>query len=71
MRHTTPARLATYAYVNPAVAALVGWALLGEALSGAQLVGTAVILTGLVLVSLPEGRRAAHVREAPPTEATP
>jgi drug/metabolite transporter (DMT)-like permease len=71
MRHTTPARLATYAYVNPAVAALVGWALLGEALSAAQLVGTAVILTGVVLVSLPDGPPRAHVREAPPAEATP
>ncbi len=71
MRHTTPARLATYAYVNPAVAALVGWALLGEALSGTQLLGTLVILTGVVLVSLPDGERRVRVREAPPAEATP
>jgi drug/metabolite transporter (DMT)-like permease len=71
MRHTTPARLATYAYVNPAVASLVGWLLLGEALSGAQLAGTAVILTGVVLVSLPDGAPATPPREAPPAEATP
>ena len=71
MRHTTPARLATYAYVNPVVAALVGWVLLGEALSGTQLIGTLVILTGVVLVSLPDGERRARVRAAPPAEATP
>ena len=71
MRHTTPARLATYAYVNPAVAACVGWAVLGEAFSSMQLVGTAIILTGVVLVSLPDDAGAARAAEAPPAEATP
>lgn len=50
---TTPARLGTYAYVNPVIAALVAWALLGETLSPAQLVGSAVILAGVALVTLP------------------
>ena len=54
MRHTTPARLSTYAYVNPAIAAVVGWAWLGEQLSSIQLAGTAIILFGVVLVSLPD-----------------
>ncbi len=65
MRHTTPARLGTYAYVNPVVAALVGWAVLGEAFSGIQLIGTAIILGGVVLVSLPDGD------EVAPAESTP
>lgn len=51
MVHTTPARLGTYAYVNPIVAAVLGWLLLGETLSGLQLVGSAVILLGVVLVT--------------------
>lgn len=51
MVHTTPARLGTYAYVNPVVAAALGWWLLGETLSGLQLVGSAVILLGVVLVT--------------------
>ena len=71
MRHTTPARLGTYAYVNPAVAAIVGWAVLGEAFSGIQLLGTAVILTGVVLISLPEESEAGRLPEAPPAESTP
>ena len=54
MRHTTPARLSTYAYVNPALAAVAGWALLGERMSATQLCGTAVILVGVVIVSLPD-----------------
>ena len=30
LRATTPARVSTYAYVNPIVAVLLGWAILGE-----------------------------------------
>lgn len=51
---TTPARLGTYAYVNPVVAAVVGWLLLGETLSGVQLAGSAVIVLGVALVTLPQ-----------------
>jgi drug/metabolite transporter (DMT)-like permease len=60
---TTPARLGTYAYVNPVVAAVVGWLLLGETLSGAQLAGSAVIVLGVALVTLPQ-------RSATPEEPT-
>jgi drug/metabolite transporter (DMT)-like permease len=60
---TTPARLGTYAYVNPVVAAIVGWLLLGETLSGAQLAGSAVIVLGVALVTLPQ-------RSATPEEPT-
>jgi len=55
MHHTTPARLSTYAYVNPAIAAVLGWLLLGERMSATQLAGTGVILVGVVSVSLPDG----------------
>jgi drug/metabolite transporter (DMT)-like permease len=54
LTHTTPAKLGTYAYVNPVVAALVGWAAFGERLVGVQLAGTAVILAGVLLVTLTE-----------------
>jgi drug/metabolite transporter (DMT)-like permease len=54
MRRTTPARLATYGYVNPAIAAMTGWVLLGEQLSALQLIGMAVILAAVVAVTLPE-----------------
>ena len=69
IRHTTPARLGTYAYVNPAIAALVGWLLLGEQLSGLQLLGMAVILLGVVLVTLP--KRLAGAAARPPAPAEP
>lgn len=46
-----PAALGTYAYVNPAIAVLLGWWLLDELLSGPQIAGMGTILTGVVLVS--------------------
>jgi len=50
-KNTTPAIVGTYAYVNPAVAAVVGWAILDERLSAAQLLGMAVMLLGIGLVT--------------------
>jgi drug/metabolite transporter (DMT)-like permease len=50
LRHETPARIGTYAYVNPLVAVLAGWLLLGERLTPIQWLGAAVIFVGVVLV---------------------
>ena len=52
MRNTTPARLGTYGYVNPAIATVLGWAVLGETLSGVQVLGTLVILAGVTLITV-------------------
>jgi drug/metabolite transporter (DMT)-like permease len=52
IRQTTPARLATIAYVNPAIATVLGWWLLDEALRGIQLAGMAVIIIGVALVAI-------------------
>jgi drug/metabolite transporter (DMT)-like permease len=49
-------RVGTFAYVNPAIATVLGWAILGEALTRAQLVGVLVIIGGVALVTLPSGR---------------
>jgi drug/metabolite transporter (DMT)-like permease len=49
-----PTRVATYAYVNPVVALLLGWWLAGEPLGGRTLLATPIILAGLVLVLRPE-----------------
>jgi len=53
MKNARTDRVATFAYVNPAIATLLGWVVLGEALSPQQLVGMLVILGGVVLVTLP------------------
>jgi drug/metabolite transporter (DMT)-like permease len=53
-RYTSPAVASTYAYVNPAIATLVGWLALGESLSATQLEAMVIVLLGVVLVSLGE-----------------
>jgi drug/metabolite transporter (DMT)-like permease len=60
VHEVTPARLGTYAYVNPAVAVVLGWWILGESLTRAQVLGTIVILGGVVIVTLASRKRAAH-----------
>ncbi len=45
-----PARVATYAYVNPVVAVILGWAIAGERLTPRMAVAAAVILTAVALV---------------------
>ena len=53
-RNTTPARVGTYSYVNPAIAALLGWWFLDEHLGANQLTGMAIMFAGVALVSWPQ-----------------
>jgi drug/metabolite transporter (DMT)-like permease len=53
--NTKPAVISTYSYVNPAIAAFLGWAFLHEDLSGVQLVGMVVIIVGVCILTLPGG----------------
>ena len=53
LRHEPPARIGTYAYVNPLVAVFAGWVMLDERLNPLQWAGTAVIFAGVVLVRNP------------------
>lgn len=46
-----PSRVATYAYVNPVVAVLLGWAFRDEELAVRNLLGAAVIVLGVVMVT--------------------
>jgi drug/metabolite transporter (DMT)-like permease len=48
--HARIATVSTYAYVNPVVAVVAGWALLGEGVSATMAVGAALILGAVVLV---------------------
>jgi len=53
-KNTTPAMVGTYSYVNPAIAALIGWWFLGEKLGANQVIGMAVMFAGVALVSWPQ-----------------
>ena len=47
---TTPARASTYAYVNPVVAVLLGWAVVGERITTRTLFAAAAIIVAVVII---------------------
>ena len=53
--NAAPALIGTYGYVNPAIAAFLGWQFLNEHLSGTQLVGMVIIIVGVSMLTLPGG----------------
>jgi drug/metabolite transporter (DMT)-like permease len=65
--HVEPTRVATYAFVNPAVAVLLGWAVAGEDLGAATAVATAVIIVAVAVAvtdhSAGSSRRRAEAAE--------
>ena len=62
LKATTPARISTYAYVNPVIAVLLGWALLGERVHMGTLYGAAVILAGVIVITVPPGAFTSAIR---------
>jgi len=56
LRNTTPAVASTYAYVNPVVALLLGWALAGEPLSPRTVLAAFIILTGVMIITIRRSR---------------
>jgi drug/metabolite transporter (DMT)-like permease len=72
LRVTTPARVSTYAYVNPVVAVLLGALLAGEPLTPRVLVASVIILGAVALVASARVRgRAREPRPAGATALTP
>jgi drug/metabolite transporter (DMT)-like permease len=65
LRVSTAARVATYAYVNPVVAVLLGWLLAGEAISARMMVAAVIIVAGVALITAAEGRPPAAPRRRP------
>jgi drug/metabolite transporter (DMT)-like permease len=52
VRVCSPALVGTYAFVNPVVAVLLGWAIAGENLDGRTMAGAAVIVVAVVIIVL-------------------
>jgi drug/metabolite transporter (DMT)-like permease len=50
LRNARTSLVGTYAYVNPIVAVLLGWALLGETITGRTLLAGAIIVAGVALI---------------------
>ena len=71
LRVAPPVLVSTYAYVNPVVAVVLGWALLGEPLTTGTLVAAAVILAGVVLITTAKAEEPAAAPAALATESRP
>lgn len=57
LKVSTPAKVSTYAFVNPVVAVIVGWAFAGEALSARTVIAAAIIVTAVAVLTLAKGRQ--------------
>jgi len=52
LSHTTAAKAATYAYVNPVVAVLLGWAIGHETVTSRTMLAAAIILAGVAIITI-------------------
>jgi len=57
LRHAPTALASTYAFVNPVVAVVVGWALGGETVGPRMLVASAIVIAGVILVTFGSRRK--------------
>jgi drug/metabolite transporter (DMT)-like permease len=69
LRHVEIAKVSTYAYVNPVVAVILGWALAGEELTARIAIAAAVIVAGVVFITSGRARPAMERPETAPSTA--
>lgn len=58
LKVSTPARVSTYAYVNPVVALFLGWAFAGESLSLRTAAASAIVIAAVALITTARSSRA-------------
>jgi drug/metabolite transporter (DMT)-like permease len=51
LKNAQPAMVATYAYVNPVIAVILGWAIAGESFTSQMSIGAGVIVGSVVLIT--------------------
>lgn len=56
LKHSTPARVSTYAYVNPIVAVILGWAILDEPLTSRIALSAAIIIGAVAIITTEKTR---------------
>ena len=67
LKVSTPARVSTYAYVNPVVAVLLGWAFAGEPLSLRTAMAAGIIIAGVAMISVARGAKQGAAGTQPPS----
>lgn len=70
LKHSTPARASTYAFVNPVIAVILGWALAGEAFTARIALAGGIIVAGVctILYFGAAKSRSPAVAQAAPTK---
>ena len=58
LEHSTPAKVSTYAYVNPVVAVFLGWLILGEPMNLRILMASCVIVGAVAVITVGRSRAA-------------
>ncbi len=71
LRVTTPARVSTYAYVNPVIALVLGWAFAGEGLSPRAALAAAIIVAAVVLIIAHRAKATSKAEPVAPAPAQP
>ncbi|HEX4065189.1 MAG TPA: EamA family transporter [Acidobacteriaceae bacterium] len=66
LTHDSPTRVASYAYVNPVIALLLGTAVAGERLTLLEIAGAALVLFGVVATLIGKQRAAVPMLQAEP-----
>jgi drug/metabolite transporter (DMT)-like permease len=67
MKHCSPAKVSTYAYVNPVVAVFLGWLVLHEPISPRLFLAATIIIAGVALITISKTKKPA----AQPAPAAP
>jgi drug/metabolite transporter (DMT)-like permease len=65
LRSTTPARVGTYAYVNPVVAVLLGWLFADELVTGQTITAAAIIIAAVVAITSSRSKSPTPVQQSP------
>jgi drug/metabolite transporter (DMT)-like permease len=55
LKNAQPSMVATYAYVNPVIAVILGWLVAGESLTGQMMLGAGFVVASVVLVTMQGG----------------
>ncbi len=64
MKHSTPAKVSTYAYVNPIVAVFLGWLVLHETVNPRIFVAAAIIIAGVAIITVAKAIKPAAAKPA-------
>jgi drug/metabolite transporter (DMT)-like permease len=64
LQNASPSAVSTYAYINPAIAVILGWSIAGESLTGQMMLGAVIIVASVALITANNrNKKAAEVQD--------